>query len=88
MLHPYNPLHMLLQKNVAWQWGPEQEQAVAQIKRDLVADVMLAHFDPKAKLVLTVDASPHGLERFCRRSAPTALSGQFRTRRARSPTRN
>lgn len=56
-----SPLHFLLQKNVSWCWGAEHDKAVTQIKRDLVADVTLAHFDPRAKLLLTVDASPSGL---------------------------
>lgn len=55
------PLHALLQKNTAWQWSDEHEAAIQQIKNDLMSDITLSHYDPQAKLILTVDASPNGL---------------------------
>ncbi|CAB3253024.1 unnamed protein product [Arctia plantaginis] len=48
-------------KNVKWFWSKEHEKAVSHIKRELVADTTLAHFNPNANLIVTVDASPHGL---------------------------
>lgn len=56
-----NPLHQLLQKNVPWRWTTEHEDAVMRIKQMLSSDETLAHFNPDAKLILTVDASPTGL---------------------------
>lgn len=55
------PLHCLLQKNVPWQWKKEHDIAVAHIKRQLASEKILAHFNPNAELILTVDASPTGL---------------------------
>lgn len=55
------PLHNLLQKNVPWQWTEEHAEAVSVIKRELASDTTLAHFNPEAQLILTVDASPTGL---------------------------
>lgn len=56
-----NPLHRLLQKNVPWCWTREHDKAINMIKNQLASDNTLAHFNPKSDLILTVDASPHGL---------------------------
>lgn len=55
------PLHQLLQKNTPWHWTDAHDKAVSTIKYQLSADETLAHFDPNAELILTVDASPTGL---------------------------
>lgn len=55
------PLHKLLQKNVSWKWEKEHDDAVSCIKRELASESTLAHFNPDAQLILTVDASPNGL---------------------------
>lgn len=56
-----SPLHKLLQKGSMWQWCPEHELAITNIKTILASDNTLAHFNPNAKIILTVDASPYGL---------------------------
>lgn len=56
-----SPLHKLLQKHVPWSWTKEHDKAVSTIKRELVSDTTLAHFNPEALLIVTVDASPCGL---------------------------
>lgn len=56
-----SPMHNLLKKNVPWNWQREHECAFNTIKRDLCSDTTLAHFNPDAKLIVTVDASPSGL---------------------------
>lgn len=56
-----SPLHDLLQKNSTWCWTPEHEKAVTAIKQALTSDNTLAHFNPDAKIILTIDASPTGL---------------------------
>ncbi|XP_060801414.1 uncharacterized protein LOC132901778 [Amyelois transitella] len=43
------------------QWGERQEEAFKEVKRILASERVLAHFDPSAPLVLTVDAGPAGL---------------------------
>lgn len=52
------PLHYLLQKNVSWKWKREHDMAVSHIKRQLGSDNTLAHFNPNAKRIITIDASP------------------------------
>ncbi|XP_063360621.1 uncharacterized protein LOC134649721 [Cydia amplana] len=42
-------------------WGPEQEEAFTAIKREMASGRVLTHFDPEARLVLSVDAGPAGL---------------------------
>lgn len=56
-----SPLHNLLHKNVQWLWGPEHDQAFESIKKELASETTLAHYNPDAQLILTVDASPTGL---------------------------
>ncbi|CAG9133042.1 unnamed protein product [Plutella xylostella] len=55
------PLHELLRADAAWEWGPRQRRAVQLVRRELASERVLAHFDPAARLVLAVDAGPHGL---------------------------
>ena len=56
------PLNQLLEKNRHWEWSEECEQAFKHVKDSLLKDDnLLAHYDPKAKLSLAVDASPVGL---------------------------
>ena len=55
------PLHKLLRKDVLWEWKAAQRQAFGKIKELLSSSRVLTHFDPQKPLVLTVDASPHGI---------------------------
>lgn len=55
------PLHRLLRVDVPWEWGDAEERAFENVKRELISDRVLAHFDPEKQLVLTVDASPYGI---------------------------
>lgn len=56
-----SPLNRLLQKDVKWEWGIEHQKAFSQMKAELASDITLAHYNPKLKLILTVDASSSGL---------------------------
>ncbi|XP_028163909.1 uncharacterized protein K02A2.6-like [Ostrinia furnacalis] len=56
-----SPLYDLLKKGVKWHWSSVHDEAFKLIKIFLMSDQVLAHFDPQAKLILTVDASPNGL---------------------------
>lgn len=56
-----SPLHELLRSDVPWEWGDRQRQAMVAVRRELASERVLAHFEPTAQLVLTVDAGPSGL---------------------------
>lgn len=56
-----SPLHELLRADARWEWAEKQQVAFERIKRELTSDRVLAHYNPNAQLVLTVDASPAGL---------------------------
>ncbi|XP_061715253.1 uncharacterized protein K02A2.6-like [Cydia pomonella] len=56
-----SPLYDLLKKGVKWCWTEEHDRAFAAIKQCLASEQVLAHFNPAADIVLTVDAGPHGL---------------------------
>ena len=53
------PLYKLLQKSTRWSWGPEENSAFEQIKKQLTSDSLLAHYNPNAELILSCDASPY-----------------------------
>ncbi|KAI5181994.1 hypothetical protein NEOKW01_2137, partial [Nematocida sp. AWRm80] len=55
------PLNVLRNKDVAWTWGPEQQEAVRAIKAALSDAGSLAHYDPNEEVVLATDASDYGL---------------------------
>lgn len=55
------PLTSLLKKGAVWQWGPQQDQAVAQVKVALIENAVLSVFDPKLPINLYTDASRDGI---------------------------
>ena len=55
-------LYRLLRQGVKWQWGSEQEAALAEIKKALQSPNLLAHFDSNKLLVLACNASPVGVD--------------------------
>lgn len=56
-----SPLYELLKKGIKWSWTKKHDKAFNEIKNCLVSERVLAHFDPKATIILTVDAGPTGL---------------------------
>ena len=55
------PLHQLLQKNVPWTWGPEQQKAFVSAKTSLSSSPVLAHYSSNQPLVVSCDASSYGI---------------------------
>ena len=56
-----SPLYKLLGKGCEWKWGSTEQNAFEQIKKSLTTDIVLAHYDPNAELVVSCDASPYGI---------------------------
>uniref|UniRef100_A0A183BQV4 RNA-directed DNA polymerase n=1 Tax=Globodera pallida TaxID=36090 RepID=A0A183BQV4_GLOPA len=55
------PLNELRRTGVKWYWGKEQQEAFSQIKRMLVSNELLVHYDPEKPLFLATDASDYGV---------------------------
>ena len=55
------PLYDLLKKEKKWQWGEKEDEAFEAAKAKLTGELCLAHYDPKAHLIVTSDASPTGV---------------------------
>ena len=55
------PLYKLLRQGAKWQWGPEEEAALAEIKTALQSSNLLVHSNSNKPLVLACDASPVGV---------------------------
>jgi len=51
------PFYYLLKKDVKWQWNKLHESTFKKIKQSMSEDVLLAHYDANAELVLACDAS-------------------------------
>ena len=55
------PLRELMSPKKAWQWGPTQEKAFLQIKKELTRPTVLATYNPRADTKISSDASAYGL---------------------------
>ena len=55
------PLYKLLRNSESWRWNKEQQVAFEHIKDMLTAPTLLVHFDDSKPLMLSCDASPHGV---------------------------
>lgn len=55
------PLRGLLSAKNSWLWGPTQEKAFANLKKELTQPTVLALYDPAARSKISADASSFGL---------------------------
>ncbi|XP_046424706.1 uncharacterized protein K02A2.6-like [Neodiprion fabricii] len=60
MAQKLRALYECLEKD-KFQWTEVCDKTFEKIKRELVSDKILAHFDPQKQTVLTCDASPYGI---------------------------
>ena len=56
-----HPIRQLLSKKSSWLWGPAQEKAFADIKKELSKPTVLHLYDPVAPTKISADASSYGL---------------------------
>ena len=52
---------MLLSKNQAWLWGPDQSDSYRQLQNELTAPKVLRHYDPQAPTKISANASSYGI---------------------------
>ena len=55
------PLRKLTHKDQTWEWTPQHDRAVNELKDALVKAPVTAFFDPAKDTELSVDANPVGL---------------------------
>ena len=55
------PLTLLLQKDLTWSWGPDQENAFQALQKELCSRPVLAIYDPDLPTEVHTDASKVGL---------------------------
>lgn len=55
------PINQLLKDKVPFDWSKECQHAFNTVKQMIASDLVLAHYDPREKLVLATDASPVGV---------------------------
>ena len=56
-----HPLRELLERDAVWHWGDQQKAAFNNIKSMLTSAPVLALFDPNHEMILSADASSHGI---------------------------
>ena len=52
----------MLKKGVKWDWTNDCERDFQKIKRFLISDLFLAHFNPKQEIVVALDTSGYGID--------------------------
>ena len=55
------PLRKLLSSKVAWTWGPKQDEAFRDVKKELAKSTVLAMYNPIAETKVSADSSSYGL---------------------------
>ncbi|KAH9592428.1 hypothetical protein MS3_00004356 [Schistosoma haematobium] len=55
------PLNHLLQKSTRWNWSADCQASFEKIKQLLTSNLLLTHYDPSLPMVVTSDASNHGV---------------------------
>ena len=55
------PLNDVLKCDVYWFWGLDQEAAIAKVKDLISTAPVLAYFDPNKIIVVSANATSHGL---------------------------
>jgi len=53
--------HRLLQKNIRWSWTKTEQDTFDHIKQCITSDQVLAHYDSTVPIILSCDASEHGV---------------------------
>ncbi|XP_071580115.1 uncharacterized protein [Temnothorax nylanderi] len=55
------PLHRLLDDNTEWMWTDKEQKSFDGLKNKLAGSEVLIHFNDALSIVLSADASPHGI---------------------------
>lgn len=56
-----HPLYNLLKDGVHFVWNTNCQKAFDAVKKEIVSERVLAHFDPKLPIILATDASPYAV---------------------------
>ncbi len=74
------PLRQLIHQDVEWCWHETHEEAFARLKQALTNPPVLQYFDTSIPVVLSADASQHGLGAVClQRGRPVAFASRALT---------
>ena len=55
----------LTRKEVLWEWGDQQQQALDTLKEAMMTESILQHFDPAKPVTIKTDASDYAIGAVC-----------------------
>jgi len=59
------PLSSLTRKEKAWEWGDKQQEAFETLKKAMITEPILQHFDPERAVTIETDASDYAIGAIC-----------------------
>jgi hypothetical protein len=59
------PLTRLIRKDTPWGWGDDAQVAFEELKRAMLSEPILRHFDPTRAITIETDASDYAIGAIC-----------------------
>jgi len=59
------PLSSLTRKEKGWEWSDKQQEAFEMLKKEMITESILQHFDPEQPVTIETDASDYAIGAIC-----------------------
>ena len=84
------PLTRLTRKEVQWEWGDQQQQAFDTLKKAMITEPILQHFDPAKPVTIETDASDYAIGAVCSQPDENGVLHPvaYHSRKLKDPERN
>jgi len=84
------PLSSLTRKEKAWEWGDKQQEACKTLKKAMITEPILQHFDPEQAVTIKTDASDYAIGAICSQPVEKGILHPvaYYSRKLKDPERN